>query len=140
MWAVALTALLGSGFQAPLVTQLGPEQTAQLQSELDAARREIVQLRAQLSEQAPKAEALSLCEQKNARLYKISNDLLSATDRKYRHKQIGPVQLGRRKFEQILQDVADRVYENRTDATVPRTIPQSDSSTKSATDTKQKQE
>ncbi len=90
---------------------------AALQRKLQSAQQEIAGLRTELTKQRDLAALLGPCREKNARLVGIGNDLITAYDRRYRHgRSFAPFEVGRRKFEAEMQDIGDRIYDNRLEA------------------------
>lgn len=131
--AAAMTAAFASvpgarAQQAPApVPTTAPDATAQimaLRAQLVAAQQEIVRLRGDVANQRDVQTALDQCRDKNGRLVSIANELIAAYEKRYRRGQFLPFDTGRRRFEAELQDIGDKVYDNRADAGPRRGPPQ----------------
>ena len=90
-----------------------------LQQQLATAQQQIAQLSTENGSLRDQAAALGQCRDKNGRLVAIGNELIASYQQRYHRGRFLPFETGRRRFEAELQDIGDRIYDNRTDA-VPR--------------------
>lgn len=108
---------------SPAAAQTAPDPAAQiaaLREELANAQQEIVRLRAEAGNRQDLETALKAAREKNERLVAITNELIAACEKRYQRGRFLPFDAGRRKFEAALQDLGDRTYDNRWDASPRR--------------------
>lgn len=98
---------------------------AALREDLVAAQREIVRLQGEVHGLRDADAALKAAREKNARLVAIADELIAAYAKRFGRGEFLPFDTGRRKLEVELQELGDRVYDNRWEAGPRREPPAS---------------